>query len=212
MDISIILQVVTVAFAVVTLIAGVIFENVLNRKTRKVNTITNERIYIFNQLRKGYCKVMAYTDPNYIADTVSEVDLKTGVYREPYIYRVRKSANDVKSVYNPFFIQEKHIEQILDKLVAVAIKYYNTLDPKLLTPLKNLRNDFFVESSLYDKANWDFIVAQADGKSYSSYSFDNMYKDVLSRVSNTEGSTSEIPNELKNPWTSCIMIFIKNLL
>ena len=184
MDISVLLQIITVVISMLTLVITYFFDAILNRKSRTVSGIANERMQRLTKLREACGLVWAMTKPEYITTqkkcnkNVSPDDNQT------YCYAINKAKYTLKTQTFPYFAQEKHLQETLDGVVDLAISYYNKPTKTIEKQLIEKREEFFTEASLYNWAMWKFIVKQADGKKHIGSEFDKVYDEILVKVKN----------------------------
>lgn len=194
MEIDVILQIVTIAFSVVSVVATCIFNVIFNRKARKVNILTKERINTINVMRDSFQEIYALTSPDNILEYGPVVDVAKGYFYRPYIARLRSACNKFEAYMIPFFAQEKEMIFITEHLADCAVEYYNSkhnnkkTDEKLLARLMTLREELYAKFVIYAKAMNDYINHQADGKDYDTFSFDYFYYDLQKGVSQKENA------------------------
>ena len=184
MDISIILQIITVVISMLALVITYFFDAILNRKSRTVSGIANERMQKLIKLREACSKVWAMTNPSYIK-TQKECNASVSPDdNETFCYALIKAKYGIKTRTFPYFAQEKHLHETLNVLVDLAIAYYNKPAKAIEKVLLKKREEFFTEASLYNWSMWKFIVKQADGKKHIGSEFDKVYDEVLMKVKN----------------------------
>ena len=192
MDIAVILQIATVGISMLTLVATYVTNAILNKKNRTVSSIANERVNKLFQFRMAYGKLVAMCNDRYIRNKVKGNKETNLDYNETYCYVLNKNVAICRTNLASLKEQERRIIKLMDELVKLASEYYFTLNKDIIKPMTKIRNEFYIECSLYDWAVWKFVIKQADGNKHIGSEFDRVYDDVLTRVRKFHGSDDDI--------------------
>lgn len=140
MDISVILQVITIAITSVTLFTDYLYNLKINRRTRTFGLIGQEMIDKLDNFRNAYAKLLELTDIKGIDEYV--MDNKVGRrFNSTYAYNLNVARSQVKTNTLPFWDREKHMHQQMDKL---CLSYYERKKVSLIEEINSIRDDFLL--------------------------------------------------------------------
>lgn len=182
MEISVILQIITVVVSIVLLIATYFFDSKINKRHRTISSIAQERMNKLTKLRQACSTIWSLTEPNYIIEQIQSNKKFNIEKNKTYTYELNKAKNICKTHTFPFFSQEKHLQESADELIKFATMYYKKQSKALVDKINEKREEFFTEASLYTWAMWKFIVKQADGNKHIGSEFARMYDELLLKV------------------------------
>ena len=189
MQITIILQIITVAITIITLITDCIYTITVNRKRRTFNTVGREMINKLDLFRDAYAKVMSLTYDRVI-DSRRNFNSKPCFQNSAYAYDLNLARSRVRTFSLPFWDKEKNLHITLDKLCKLALKYYENPTEEDKQELRRLRDDFFIECSIYDWAMWEFNQLQVAGNKIGRREMDRYYYTILTRIHNSGSGQS----------------------
>jgi len=189
MQITIILQIITVSITVITLITDCIYTIAINRKRRTFNTVGREMINKLDLFRDAYSKVLSLSYYRTI-DSKRSFNEKPCFQNEAYAYDLNLARSRVRTFSLPFWDKEKNLHITLDKLCKLALKYYESPSVEIKNELHKLRDDFFIECSIYDWAMWEFNQLQVAGNKIGRKEMDRYYYTILTRIHNSGSGQS----------------------
>lgn len=189
MQITIILQIITVAITIVTLITDCIYTITVNRKRRTFNSVGREMINKLDLFRQAYASVMTLTYDRVI-DSKRKFNAKPCFQNTAYAYDLNLARSRVRTFSLPFWDKEKNLHITLDKLCKLALSYYENPKKELKQELSKLRDDFFIECSIYDWAMWEFNQLQVAGNKIGRREMDKYYYTILTRIHNSGSGQS----------------------
>ncbi len=189
MDTSVILQAVTVTVATVTLFADYLYSVWFNRRNRTYGIVGKELAYKLDKFRDAYAKILSLTHDITI-DSIRSCNGKFNFQNSVYVYDLNIARSQVRTNTLPFWDKEHKLHESMDKLCKMAIKYYETPQKVDTLELRTLRDEFFVECSIYDWAMWEYEQTQVRGKAPKRDDIDKHYYNILTRIHNSGSGQS----------------------
>ena len=184
MPITILLQIITVSITFLTLLIDIIYKTVINKKTRTFNVIGQELIDRLDNIRKAYAEILKLTEPSYVA-SAKESNKKGNRFNAIYCFTLNKARAKIRTNSWPFWDKEKRVHNSMDALCKAALKYYEDEDESLVEKINTLRDEFFIECSIYDWAMWEFCQKQINGEKINRREMDEHYFEILTRIHNS---------------------------
>ena len=184
MDTTVILQAFTVAVATITLFTDYIYNVWYNRRNRTYEIVGKELSYKLDQFRDAYAQILSLTHDITI-DSIKGCNTKFSFQNSAYVYNLNIARSQVRTSTLPFWDKEKKLHESMDKLCKMAITYYETPKKVDTLELRKLRDEFFVECSIYDWAMWEYEQTQVRGKAPKREDLDKHYYNILTRIHNS---------------------------
>jgi len=178
-----------VAITIITLITDCIYTIVINRKRRTFNTVGREMISKLDLFRDAYSRVLSLTYYRTI-DTKRSFNTKPCFQNSSFAYDLNLARSGVRTSSLPFWDKEKNLHITLDKLCKLALNYYETPNASVRDELQKLRDDFFIECSIYDWAMWEYNQLQVAGNKIGRKEMDRYYYTILTRIHNSGSGQS----------------------
>lgn len=189
MDTILLLQVITVAITLLSLVVTVVTNHVLNNKNNIISTITMQRIKNLDQIHGGMHDLLALLRPAVIddyRDSYKKADSPSPpFYREKLAY----SINQLKSVMPPFYPQEKEVIALMEDAIELAYAYYEQPTEALASGINAMRKELYKKISIYNWALYEFIQNQATGKRYSAEAYDKYYEKTMAKLEDEKTET-----------------------
>ncbi len=184
MDTTVILQVITVAVATITLFIDYVYNAWYNRRNRTYEIVGKELSYKLDKFRDAYAQILSLTHDITI-NSIKGCNQKFSFQNSAYVYNLNLARSQVRTNTLPFWDKEHKLHESMDKLCKMAITYYET--PTKVSPddLRKLRDEFFVECSIYDWAMWEYEQTQVRGKAPKRVDLDRHYYNILTRIHNS---------------------------
>ena len=225
MSTSEILQLVTIILTLATTVITFIITSIINTKGRTVNTIANENLQKLNNFRDAFGTVLSMSNPEFIMKQCSYNQRIDMDYNMNYCFTIIKYQYLCKSQVYMRDYKEKKIFELLDNLVDASIDYYKKLDSskkedqtikdivtqfvKEQKALEQIREDFYIEVSIYNWALWKFVITQADGKHHLGKEFDKQYNEIMLNIKqngvNALGPQGEVFNNIYKDYCKSVL-------
>ena len=182
--VSILLQIITVTITALTLLTDYFYKLAVNKKTRTFNVIVHEMMQRLDDYRAAYSNILYYTAPEKIAKC-KELNKTSNRFNNLFAYELNLARAQIRTSSWPFWEKEVHMHRKMDELCKYALQYYEHPKKGMIEKLNALRDEFFVECSIYDWAIWEYNQKQITGKDTARVGMDKQYYTVLTRIHNS---------------------------
>ena len=168
MDIVIILQIITIAISVISMVLGIVNVISENNKARYLEIVTTNRIANKKKVQDAASRILTVTQEALLSESnMAAVKEAAGALSEMSVV--------LKDVYP----QENKLLELGRKLVSdykAFVDHKN--DAEYQNKVLQSRQEFYIAFSIYDLADWRFIKNQFSGKKASAKDFDDIYEDT----------------------------------
>lgn len=193
MEILTILQAITIAISVLSLIATYLFNVVEKRRDAMSSLYSEQLMNNIHILRDEIAEILSLSTPATIKEICSN-SAKNLRYVPTLEIDLPKHINTIKSLFFPFYSQEAEMFKCMDEVLELVIKYQKNLDDeKLATQLKKANKRLYLHYSLYDWAMWEAVIKQTTENKYDEYVFDDQY-DKISNENNIHIINAKMKN------------------
>ncbi len=203
-SVSIMLQIITVAITAVSLLTDYIYNLNVNKRNRTFDVVIQGSMDRMDKFRHAYSQILYYTHP-YIIRDCREDNIKPGRFNSFYAYELNFARAEVRTNSWPFWPKEVSLHKKMDELCKESLAYYERerKSEKIEEKILKLRDEFFIECSIYDWALWEFNQHQANGQKISRNQLDKQYYSVLTRIHNSgSGHTLKFKEAFENVYDS----------
>lgn len=171
MDIVVILQIITVAISVLSVVINVIITKSESRQEHYIQITTEQRREIYNSNKKATAEVISVCLPACIMEIK-----KNG---KPYKTELSSRATTLMCSFKQVYKEENDIILALSELCNSAFKYYDTPSDDTKECLLAKLSTFYKLASAYDLADWKFLKRQSVGKEMGSDEFDEILAQTM---------------------------------
>ena len=180
MDILILLQFVTIAITLFSLVFGYIVAAKEKTKDNKTEIFSKKLYDNILILRENMNVIMAISNPSSIRE-----QLHFKAHEKPWkdyvvLDKFEEALSNIKAIFFPFYPQENHLLATLESLKQTVLEYAKCKKKKdaeqILVVLKGKLRESYMQYALYDKAMTDAIMEQTANSNYGFYSFDEFYE------------------------------------
>lgn len=204
METTVILQLVTVVVTTITLLTDYLYSVWFNRRNRTYEVVGKELAYKLDRFRDAYAQILSLTHDITI-NSIKGCNKKFNFQNSPYVYNLNMARSQVRTSLLPFWDKERNLHASMDKLCKMAILYYENPSEVDTDELRKLRDDFFVECSIYDWAMWEYNKVQVRGKPLKRKDLDKHYFMVLTRIHNSgSGQTLKFKDAFTNVYDNYV--------
>ena len=159
----IILQVITVAISLTSLVLGVWNTIRENKKNRYVEIVTKQRLDNKSKVSSGAKVLLQYVSE----ETKDFVD-------NDYIKLCSAALSEIKAVLKPCYPEDLDVIQSGERLLRAYVSFVQNEGD--FSEIENAGLLFYQKYSVYDLADWRFIKKQAKGDESDSDDFDTLYR------------------------------------
>ena len=184
MTVSVMLQVITVAITVGTLLSDTVYKLIINRRKRTFSIVVKDMMRKLDDFRDAYAQVMYLTDLK-ILNKYKEDNKKGSWFVSFYAYDLNFNRGRIRANSLPFWKKEVHLHAKMDELCKTVLNYYEKPKKDMVEKIAQLRDEFFVECSVYDWAIWEYIQTISSGKKVNRQDVDEQYYRVLTKIENS---------------------------
>ena len=163
--IVIVLQVITIAISIVSMILSVVNTVKENRKKHYIKIVTAQRLENMRRVREAAKSILACTH-EVLLDSANDATVQECVSALTGISIVLKEA----------YKQEHELIQCGENLISALKAYVSKLGTK--EEVLSVRSQFYELYSIYDFADWQFIKRQSQGKHLDEIEFDEIYNEI----------------------------------
>ncbi len=211
MDVLIILQFVTIAITLFSLVFGYIVaakEKTKDNKTEIFSKKLSENIVF---LRENMNIILAISNPSTLREQIHYKELQNpNQGSSPWLdYMVlekfEEALSNIKSIFFPFYPQENHLISAIESLKQTSMEYFECTNKKkqeeILVTLKAKIREVYMQYALYDRAMTEAIAETTTNSNYGFYSFDEYYSKISEeqniRVLQNKAKSFTRENQLK---------------
>ncbi len=165
MTITIILQLVTIAASLFSIIITVVVSKLENQKTHYLEIVTKQRMKNKEEVQRAAQTIIKNSHPQML-DSITDEQIKECIDAEAII------ATIFKSIYE----KEAELIDCINDLIAELKKHKTTKEN--FENVVSARDLFILKFSIYDQADWIFIKNQARGENKEFKDYDSIYLKV----------------------------------
>ena len=204
LSVSVMLQIITVAITAVTLLTDYIYNKSVNKRSRTFGVVIQGSMNRLEKFRQAYSKIIFLTHPDIILDNIED-NRDPGRFNDYFAFDLNYYRAQVRTNSWPFWEKEIALHKTMDDLCKLSLAYYENPKKSMREEIFKLRDEFFVQCSIYDWALWEFNQHQVNGKKINRDDMDRQYYSVLTRVHNSgSGHTLKFKEAFSNIYSALI--------
>ena len=154
-NITVILQIITILFAIFSLIYSTSVTRKENKTARFIETITKERIEMLECMRKNYAQILALSRPEVLSMIGKDIELK-----RRQIMKIEKSIGRIQGIFCNIYEDEREINRLGSDILELTILFLHNPSEEVKEKLTEKRISFVEKCDIYDHAYWFFIMNQ----------------------------------------------------
>ena len=167
----IVLQVITIAISIVSMIVTLVNTIKENRKKHYIKVVTTQRLENKKRVRDSAQRILECTHES-VLDSANDTTLRECI----------SALTGISVVLKEVYEQEHELIQCGEKLISALKAYIGKAETK--ENVLAVRSQFYTLYSIYDFADWQFIKMQSQGKHLDSIEFDEIYQDIQQQYDN----------------------------
>ncbi len=181
MSVLIILQIVTIALSLITLVSSYLIKVIETKKDNRSEVFSTKLVSNLHILRDNMNVILTICNPSTLKE--AKESSRKGLYVVKYpTAEMAACIGKIKSIFFPFYPQENNFIASLESLYHVMVKYNNESTPENEEILKSQLRHVYLEFAIYDQAMWESVIKQMTSSDFSSFTFDQYYEELSSSM------------------------------
>ncbi len=175
METLVLLQLVTIAFTIISLVVGYLLKLHEIHNDNKSMMFTDKLINGLHTLRENVAIILASANPSTIKESNDSKKKELYLIKIP-LGEINTAISSIKSIFFPFYPQENSLLASLERLkndLELFVDNPNNIEVE--GKLKRQIREVYLEYALYDRAMWSAIIKQTTQSEYNFYTFDEYY-------------------------------------
>lgn len=165
MEVVYILQIITIAVSIVSVVSSVIVSVKTNKTQNIAKIVANQRLIFLQQYREKSSLLLTLCSPEIIS----------GAQDGSFERELLQTSYELKSIFKACYKQESELLRLIDTVVENAFLFKKTNSAEDKDRLNEAIKQLFRLINIYDVAYWRFIIDQTSGKNYKIDNFDSYF-------------------------------------
>lgn len=166
MEISYIIQILTLVVSVCILILNIVFSRMEKSREYLLENITKQRNYDMLKMREISASICALTDAVLIEQRVNE---------ENYLETLISESKKMDFLLKRYYKEDREVIDVKNKLINCIINYYDNKDADNIIHIQEYNRLFNKIAELFNYTAWQCVKEQATGKRITTVEFSMLY-------------------------------------